>query len=75
MNPVWIWVGALAIYGVFSLWYNNWKGPLSAADRTEARRERVRPASPVEKRVESMCAAAGASPSSIVVFSRSDCSP
>ena len=29
MSPVWIWVGALVIYGVFSLWYNNWKGPLS----------------------------------------------
>lgn len=28
----WIWLGALALYGLFSLWYNNWRGPLSAEE-------------------------------------------
>ncbi len=29
MRPAWIWVAALAIYGVFSLWYNGVRGPLT----------------------------------------------
>ena len=29
MNPLWIWIGALVLYGVFELWYGNWSGPLS----------------------------------------------
>jgi hypothetical protein len=29
MQPLWIWVGTLVLYGVFSLWYNNWRGPLT----------------------------------------------
>lgn len=29
MSPLWIWIGALALYGVFELWYGNWSGPLS----------------------------------------------
>jgi hypothetical protein len=24
----WIWGAAIVLYGVFSLWYNNWRGPL-----------------------------------------------
>ena len=28
MSPGWIWGAALVLYGVFSLWYNNWRGPL-----------------------------------------------
>jgi hypothetical protein len=27
-----IWAGALLFYAVFSLWYNNWRGPLTAAE-------------------------------------------
>ena len=29
MNPIWIWGLALVLYGVFSLWYNNWRGPVT----------------------------------------------
>lgn len=29
MHPVWIWVGAAVAYAAFSLWYWNWRGPLS----------------------------------------------
>lgn len=32
MNPVWLWIVALALYGLFSVWYNNWRPPLSAAE-------------------------------------------
>ena len=45
MNPVWIWLAAIAAYGVFSLWYNNWRGPLTPeeiehyAKRLEGRAE------------------------------------
>ncbi|MFT4569449.1 MAG: hypothetical protein ACI8TX_000667 [Hyphomicrobiaceae bacterium] len=28
MNAPLIWLSALALYGLFSLWYNNWHGPL-----------------------------------------------
>ena len=28
----WIWVVALALYIVFRLWYDNWKGPLSSQE-------------------------------------------
>jgi len=27
-----IWGGALLLYGLFRLWYDNWRGPLSAAE-------------------------------------------
>ena len=29
MSLLWIWIGALVLYGVFELWYGNWSGPLS----------------------------------------------
>jgi hypothetical protein len=29
MSGIWIWVAALLLYGGFSLWYNNWRAPLS----------------------------------------------
>ncbi len=32
MSSIWIWVCALVLYGVFSLWYNNWRGPLTHAE-------------------------------------------
>jgi len=28
MNPVWFWLGALGLYGLFSAWYVGWGGPL-----------------------------------------------
>ena len=27
-----IWAGALLLYAVFSLWYNNWRGPVTAPE-------------------------------------------
>jgi hypothetical protein len=30
MNPLWIWAGALVLYGLFASWYNNWHQPLRA---------------------------------------------
>lgn len=27
-----IWAGALALYGLFRLWYDGWRGPLTAAE-------------------------------------------
>ncbi len=32
MHPIWIWGVALVVYGLFSLWYNNWRGPLEPAE-------------------------------------------
>lgn len=32
MSALWIWVGALALYGVFFLWYDHRSGPLTAAE-------------------------------------------
>ena len=32
MTAWWIWGTALVLYAVFSLWYNNWSGPLSRAE-------------------------------------------
>jgi len=32
VNPLWIWLLALASYIGFSLWYNNLRGPLSPAE-------------------------------------------
>ncbi|HVH17186.1 MAG TPA: hypothetical protein VNF72_02690 [Myxococcota bacterium] len=29
MSPWWIWGAAAVLYGVFTLWYNNWRGPLA----------------------------------------------
>lgn len=28
----WIWGGALALYVLFRLWYDNWRGPLTKAE-------------------------------------------
>ncbi len=28
----WVWLLALALYGAFRLWYDNWRGPLSKAE-------------------------------------------
>jgi len=28
----WVWLVALAMYGLFRLWYDNWRGPLSPAE-------------------------------------------
>jgi hypothetical protein len=28
MSGIGIWLGALLLYGAFSLWYNSWRGPL-----------------------------------------------
>jgi hypothetical protein len=40
MQPLWIWAGAAVLYAGFSLWYNNWSGPLDAAE-IEAYAERL----------------------------------
>lgn len=32
MAPWMIWAGALALYVLFRLWYDNWRGPLSQAE-------------------------------------------
>jgi hypothetical protein len=32
MTGVWIWLGAALLYGAFRLWYDNWRGPLTAAE-------------------------------------------
>lgn len=32
MSPVWIWLGAVVLYGVFELWYDSWSGPLSPSE-------------------------------------------
>ncbi len=32
MRPRWIWLAAVLLYGLFSLWYNNLRGPLTAAE-------------------------------------------
>ena len=29
MSAWWIWGAALVLYGAFSLWYDNWRGPLT----------------------------------------------
>lgn len=29
MSAWWIWGAAIVLYGAFSLWYNNWRGPLT----------------------------------------------
>jgi len=28
VNAIWIWLGALLLYGAFRAWYDNWRGPL-----------------------------------------------
>ncbi len=28
----WIWIGAIALYLLFRLWYDNWRGPLTNAE-------------------------------------------
>ena len=28
----WAWLIALALYGAFRLWYDNWRGPLTKAE-------------------------------------------
>lgn len=47
MHAAWIWIGALVLYGLFSLWYNNWRGPL-AAHEIDAFLERARSQSQIE---------------------------
>jgi hypothetical protein len=32
MNARWIWGAALLGYGLFALWYDNWRGPLGAQE-------------------------------------------
>jgi hypothetical protein len=32
MRARWIWGAAVVLYGVFSLWYDNWSGPLGSAE-------------------------------------------
>ena len=32
MSAWWIWGAAALLYGAFSLWYNNWRGPLTPAE-------------------------------------------
>ncbi len=32
MTAVWIWVGAALAYLLFRAWYDNWRGPLTAAE-------------------------------------------
>ena len=32
MGAVWIWIAAAASYGVFTLWYRNFRGPLSLGE-------------------------------------------
>jgi hypothetical protein len=32
MIGVWIWLAAAVAYAAFRLWYDNWRGPLSAAE-------------------------------------------
>ncbi|MBW2316868.1 MAG: hypothetical protein JRH10_22115, partial [Deltaproteobacteria bacterium] len=45
MAPLWIWLGALGLYALFSFWYVNWSGPLTTEEvdgfmaRLEARAE------------------------------------
>ncbi len=29
MSGIWLWLGALALYAGFSLWYENWRGPVA----------------------------------------------
>ena len=49
MAPLWIWLGALGFYALFSFWYVNWSGPLTLEevdgfmDRLEARAEEATP--------------------------------
>jgi hypothetical protein len=31
----WVWLVALALYGLFRLWYDNWRGPLTQAEIDE----------------------------------------
>jgi hypothetical protein len=32
MDGWWIWGGAVALYGLFRLWYDSWRGPLTKAE-------------------------------------------
>jgi hypothetical protein len=32
VSPVWLWICALALYALFSVWYNNWRPPLGAPE-------------------------------------------
>jgi len=32
VTGLWIWLVAAFLYGAFSLWYNNWRGPLTAEE-------------------------------------------
>jgi len=49
MSPLWIWLGALLAYALFSAWYVNWSGPLTTEEvetfmaRLEASAEGIDP--------------------------------
>ena len=32
MRALWIWAAAIALYGLFALWYDNWSGPLATEE-------------------------------------------
>ena len=55
MNGIWIWAGALLVYGIFWLWYVGLRGPLTAAE--------------VERQLASLEAPAlGATPAQLATF-------
>lgn len=47
MHAAWIWGAALVGYGLFSLWYDNWRGPLRPQE-IEVLLERARAQSGIE---------------------------
>jgi hypothetical protein len=44
MHAVWIWATAIVVYGLFRLWYDGWRGPLTPQE-IEGHLERLRPSS------------------------------
>ena len=52
INP-WLWAGAVAIYVWFRAWYDNWRGPLKAAE-VEAFMARVEAGKSAEGEVTSI---------------------
>lgn len=40
MNPLWIWLAAALVYGLFTWWYSSWQGPLTP-DEIETYVERM----------------------------------
>lgn len=47
MRAAWIWVAAAFVFGLFSLWYDNWSGPLRA-EEIDALLERASAQSQIE---------------------------